>query len=341
MNILPKKRWHVLKKENIARVRADEAKFNEEQKKIEIKAQLADQEARVDFLRKQRNNKSSSGSGLAGFQLALSKDNVLNVSQGNIEYEKEKKEEQEKKEKAIGLLTYLGQTVLDAAGEKPWYDIHPRDHQRRESERKKDNEEMEIKKKTLADPLTEMKKVENMFKHHKEMKKQQEASELQRANACMHAMPSLFPDDIIVPKHQSPKMAAQKKVENGDLPKSTESILTLSEHTSKAPPTEVLLKSDDKIEKSNVIEMAKSSEINRLRAERLQRERKERDRAAVLLAKSMGLTDVLRHPIEEQVCVDERKLPFNSAFNPELSAVLAERRRRHRESRKRHYDEQD
>nr|CAH8873544.1 unnamed protein product [Trichobilharzia regenti] len=340
MNILPKKRWHVLKKENIARVRADEAKFNEEQKKIEIKAQLADQEARVDYLRKQRKIKSSSASGLDGFQLALDKDNVLNVSQGNIDYEKEKKEEQEKKEKAIGLLTYLGQTVLDAAGEKPWYDIHPRDHQRRESERKKDNEEMEIKKKILADPLTEMKKVENMFKHHKEMKKQQEASELQRANACIHAMPSLFPDDIIVPKHQNQKIAAQKKVENGDRSKLTESILTLSEHTSKTSPAEVL-KFDDKIEKSNVIEMAKSSEINRLRAQRLQRERKERDRAAVLLAKSMGLTDILRHPIEEQVCVDERKLPFNSAFNPELSAVLSERRRRHRESRKRHYDEQD
>ncbi|VDP98320.1 unnamed protein product [Trichobilharzia regenti] len=320
MNILPKKR-------------ADEAKFNEEQKKIEIKAQLADQEARVDYLRKQRKIKSSSASGLDGFQLALDKDNVVR----NIDYEKEKKEEQEKKEKAIGLLTYLGQTVLDAAGEKPWYDIHPRDHQRRESEH---NEEMEIKKKILADPLTEMKKVENMFKHHKEMKKQQEASELQRANACIHAMPSLFPDDIIVPKHQNQKIAAQKKVENGDRSKLTESILTLSEHTSKTSPAEVL-KFDDKIEKSNVIEMAKSSEINRLRAQRLQRERKERDRAAVLLAKSMGLTDILRHPIEEQVCVDERKLPFNSAFNPELSAVLSERRRRHRESRKRHYDEQD
>ncbi|VDP87537.1 unnamed protein product [Schistosoma mattheei] len=90
--------------------------------------------------------------------------------------------------------------------------------------------------------------------------------------------------------------------------------------------------------KSELIEMAKRSDINRLRAERLQRERKERDRAAVLLAKSFGL-DALKPPDQEQVYVDERSLPFNSAFNPELSAVLAERRQRHRESRKRSYKE--
>lgn len=61
-------------------------------------------------------------------------------------------------------------------------------------------EELEIKKKTLADPLTEMKKVEEMFKHNKEVKRQSEAAELQRASACIHAMPTLFPDDIMVPK---------------------------------------------------------------------------------------------------------------------------------------------
>lgn len=45
---------------------------------------------------------------------------------GNDDYYAEKVAEKEKKEKAIGLLTYLGQSVLDSRGEKSWYDVHPK-----------------------------------------------------------------------------------------------------------------------------------------------------------------------------------------------------------------------
>ncbi|ELU02354.1 hypothetical protein CAPTEDRAFT_199555, partial [Capitella teleta] len=122
-------RWHVRNKDNIERVRRDEAKAAEEEKEKQRKVALAESEARTEFLR----SKSRKNSAAAAVEAKVEEKSVVakeiyshvNLFQdldggakkekkGNEEYEKEKKEEKEKYEKQIGLLTYLGQSSIAA-----------------------------------------------------------------------------------------------------------------------------------------------------------------------------------------------------------------------------------
>lgn len=150
MNILPKKRWHVRTKDNIARVRRDEAQAAEEEKQRVLRAKLAEQEARTALLRTRAREKhdgdgrpdaTQSKSSSTGPVTNTTKTQVADIytAEGNInffkdleegkqthgkneEYEKEKKEEQEKYERKIGYLTYLGQDSNEAQGKKAWYE---------------------------------------------------------------------------------------------------------------------------------------------------------------------------------------------------------------------------
>uniref|UniRef100_A0A8C5XII2 Leukocyte receptor cluster member 1 n=1 Tax=Microcebus murinus TaxID=30608 RepID=A0A8C5XII2_MICMU len=98
MNILPKKSWHVRNKDNVARVRRDEAQAREEEKERERRKLLAQQEARTEFLRKKARHQNSLPELEAGAQV---------LALGNKEYEKKKQE------KALGILTYLGQSAAE------------------------------------------------------------------------------------------------------------------------------------------------------------------------------------------------------------------------------------
>ncbi|XP_074075950.1 leukocyte receptor cluster member 1 [Macrotis lagotis] len=135
MNILPKKSWHVRNKDNVARVRRDEAQARDEQRERERRALLAQQEARTDLLRKRARRlplPPAAEPPAPGAQdprpLDLFRELVAEgkgPAGGNREYEEEKRQAQEQQEKALGVLTYLGQSAAEAQTRPPWYQRPP------------------------------------------------------------------------------------------------------------------------------------------------------------------------------------------------------------------------
>ncbi|KAJ8392820.1 hypothetical protein AAFF_G00070240 [Aldrovandia affinis] len=180
MNILPKKSWHVRNKDNIARVRRDEAQAAEEEREVQRRVERAEQEARTAYLRKK--SRSACGEGLeAGEdeqpaireQLSIGEKhlNLFPVEEagekrGNEEYLKEKNDEKERQERAIGLLVSLGPAPGTEA--TPWYLKDRGSKDEKEDERDKvkkekgrSEEEKQKKDRRLKDsldPMREMKK---------------------------------------------------------------------------------------------------------------------------------------------------------------------------------------
>ena len=114
MNILPKKSFHVLNKDNIARVRRDEREANEKEKRLKEKSLKAEQEWRLRSLRKEQKNDKDSNSLFyeANSQLV------------NSERREEKEKEKTKDEMKMGLLTFLGGSEWDPVKKRsrvPWY----------------------------------------------------------------------------------------------------------------------------------------------------------------------------------------------------------------------------
>ncbi|CAG2053244.1 unnamed protein product [Timema podura] len=167
MNILPKKRWHVRTKENIARVRKDEAQAAEEEKERQRRTFLAEQEARTKTLREKSRKRYQDESlevETLSTEIPVSNNKHVNLfediedgtivtNKTNAEFEKEQKEEKEKYEKQIGYLTYLGQDTVEATGNVSWYNKVPN-----WAAHDSDNAEVGSKSKASADPL-------NIFKN--------------------------------------------------------------------------------------------------------------------------------------------------------------------------------
>jgi len=139
MNILPKKSWHVRNKDNIEKVRRDEQAARDQEAEEERRRAVAEQQARTQLLRHKAGLKPEKEGAL---ELFSSVDSRV----GNTEHAREKKEEREKEERKLGVLTYLGQSAVDQSAQ-PWYFQAPD---------RKCGPEVDAKRKSRLDPFTEV-----------------------------------------------------------------------------------------------------------------------------------------------------------------------------------------
>ncbi|XP_066992067.1 leukocyte receptor cluster member 1 homolog [Anabrus simplex] len=296
MNILPKKRWHVRTRENIARVRRDEAAAAEEAKEQERRVLLAEKEARTNLLRqkaRQHCNYQPSEEETLNSQPVSNKhvnffeelEEGLQVpAKKNAEAEREKKEEREKYEKQIGYLTYLGQDTVESTGKVPWYDKVP-------AHRAQTSSAIEVeassKSKSRLDPLNSIKKYlpEKIEIYNKKCEAEREGKKHSPSSDCYSKRKK---------KRKRSKHKKSKKQESSD---SSDS--------------------DSSSSKSSIEEEKVKVDLAKLRAERLKRESIERKRTEQLLARLRG--DTVPEEKTEKAEQPVIKQKYNSQYNPELA----------------------
>ncbi|XP_061119490.1 leukocyte receptor cluster member 1 [Conger conger] len=279
MNILPKKSWHVRNKDNIARVRRDEAQAAEEEREVQRRVERAEQEARTAYLRR-KSQAAHCGQGLeAGLEGGLEAveedqpavvEKHLNLfpveeageKKGNEEYLKEKRDEKERQERAIGLLVSLGPAPGTEA--TPWYLKDRGSKEEKEDERD-----------------TAKKRQREKEGHGKGKTEEEKTKKDLRLKDSLDPMREMKKALAIKDKHKSKKKDRREKGQK----------------------------------------RSGESSIERLRAERLEREVAERRKAQALLDERSGKGKDQRREVEE------RDRPYNSAYFPELARKRQRRER--------------
>ncbi|XP_033747648.1 leukocyte receptor cluster member 1-like [Pecten maximus] len=300
MNILHHKSWHVRNKDNIERVRRDEAKAAEEEKDRLRKVALAEQEARTDFLRQK-----------ARHQKITSTASSTITSPEKIEGAEVKVDEAEGKTKldVYGSDSLVSDIYTGSGGHINFFKDtegvstgkHNIDH---EAEKKAEKEEWEKKMGILtylgqsslesqggtAPWYAKKRKVEDdeddvlRKREHKDAKLKDSLDPIHKLNGYLKKKSHKDKDHSDKHKHKHHKNKHKKSKER-------------SEESSKA------------------VKVQGSKSIDQLRSERLKREAAERKKTASLMAKVRGEKTEEDREVKE---VSDRDRPYNSQYNPEF-----------------------
>ncbi|CAJ0581746.1 unnamed protein product, partial [Mesorhabditis spiculigera] len=286
MNILHHKSWHVRTKENIRKVRKDEAEAAEKERRelerqinvvserrLKVLREQADKRLETDFdIRPDANPDAEEEPGTSGghinFFADLERNERKNLGGDNEEYKQEKAKEKDEWEQKMGILVKLGQDTNELTKKKEWYEVLPK----RPKELSKPERLVfppAPKKDAKDDDDEEGRKSKKDKKQKKEKKRKKDKKE----------------------KHNKKRKRSR----------SSSSDSSANERKKR--------KSKQEIEED--VAAAKKARIAELREERLRREREERGRSWRVLHPELAKADDERK---------EREKPkYNSGFNPHLA----------------------
>lgn len=243
----------------------------------------------------------------------------------NAEHAAEKHAEQEKYEKQIGYLTYLGQDTNEATGRRDWYEQAPR---REDPHARQRGIEVGLKAKLEQDPLAVMQRYTKQLA-------------VDQAKAAAPAVPltlkypAAIIEDTLVRVVDRAAVVASSSSASGHKHKSSRRAdrVEKRKHKSKSHKSDRKKKrrrrdtdSDDdaKAKQKHLAEQAKNDKLRRMRAERLAREQREQERIQRLLAPKIdpaaaATTATERTAQPAAAAPPPLRQKYNSQFNPYLA----------------------